>query len=152
MRINTKTLLTKHGEWLLDTSQRRPSFQGADLREAYRIGREISTQTREYAESLNNRLARAEADRFRALRDNNPQAAAEALDRRRRLLEEHGRRNEAYEQAGELDKMYSPNNSAIRRQALEMVYGRTSPEVMGQSGRPAVRSELQEVQRRYSPQ
>lgn len=124
----------------------------ADLREAYRIGREISTQTREYAESLNNRLARAEADRFRALRDNDPKAAAEALDRRRRLLEEHGRRNEAYEQAGELDKMYSPNLSTIRRQALEMIYGRTSPEVMGQSGRPAVRSELQEVQRRYSPQ
>jgi hypothetical protein len=121
----------------------------ADLRTAYQVARETQTQNRAYGESLTNKLARAEADRVRAGQANNPEGVAAALAERRRILEEHGRRNEAYERAGERDKMYNPDVATIRRRTLEMLYGRTSPEMLNQMGGPGTRGEIQDIARRY---
>lgn len=128
-----------------------PHPKVVDLRDAYRVSREVSTQNRLYATSLNNNLARAEADRYRAMQDRDPVAAREAAERFDRLVIENQQRNQAYERSGERDKIYEINMSTVRRQAREMLYGRVSPEVMGQTGRPAMRAEQQEIQQRYAP-
>lgn len=124
----------------------------ADLREAYRVAREVQGQNRDYVNSLNTRLARAEADRVRATREGNAEAARAAIAEYQRLVADNFARNERFRLSGEEDKMHQINNSAIARRAREMVYGVTAPEVMGASGRPAMRGELQEIQRRYAPQ
>lgn len=124
----------------------------ADLRDAYRVGREVQMQNRSYAENLNRDLARAEANRIRALREGDAQRAAEAREELHRLLIKNAERNEQFRDSADEDKRYQVNMSTVRRRALEMIYGVTSPEIMGRTGRPAVRSELQEIQRRYAPQ
>lgn len=128
-----------------------PHPKVVDLRDAYRVSREVNTQNRLYATSLNNNLARAQADRQRAMEDRDPVAVREAAERFDRLVIENNQRNQAYERSGERDKIYEINMSTVRRQTREMLYGRVSPEVMGQTGRPAMRAEQQEIQQRYAP-
>lgn len=124
----------------------------ADLRDAYRIIREVERQNQGYAQSIISNLARAEADRIRAVQDQNPEGVSRAIAERTRLLQEHAARNEAYRRAGETDRMYNPNMDVVRRRALEMVYGTTSPEMLNRRGGPGTRAEIQEIVRRYSPQ
>jgi hypothetical protein len=123
----------------------------ADLRDADRLIREVQKQNQDYGRSLTNNLARAEVDRIRAIQSQDANALAQAVATYERLLREHAVRNEAYERAGERDKMYNPNMATIRRQAMQMIYGRASPEVAGQRGNPVTRNEIQEILRRYTP-
>jgi hypothetical protein len=129
-----------------------PSPAVADLREAFRIQREIQQQNRPFAESINNKLALAEADRLRAQRDNNPAGVQEARRRYDEAIRELNERNQRFIDSREFDRVHYVSRQAIQRQAYQMFYGRTSPEIMGMTGRPAVRAELQELQRRYAPQ